>query len=73
MYVYSKLICFLFVNVRKNKVNDTTFKIKLYFDSYKLTLPDFFLDQYIHQTYTGTMFNAKQECSKNALPGDVYS
>ena len=34
-YIYSNLICLLFVNVRKNKVNDKTFKIKLYFDSYK--------------------------------------
>ena len=29
------MICHLFVNVRKCKVNDKTFKIELYFDSYK--------------------------------------
>ena len=35
MYICSNFICLLFVNVRKNKVNNKTFKIKLYFDSCK--------------------------------------
>ena len=38
IYIYSNLICLLFVNVRKNKVNEKTFKIKLYFDSYKSSM-----------------------------------
>ena len=38
IYIYSNLICLLFVNVRKDKVNDKTFKIRLYFDSCKSSM-----------------------------------